>query len=279
MNNSTSPSWPPADRLDRALAVSHAKGRAALGLYLPLGYPTPTASLDALHSMAQSADVLEIGVPHHDPVMDGPLIREASAQALAAGFQMHDVFTATSELTASTPAALLVMSYWAPIAQYGIEPFARRLAAAGGAGVLIPDLPPPAAEAWRAAAASAGLHTIPLIQSRASTAQLAAIGASHSGMVYAPATPGLTGSQHPLSPDLPRLVHRLRTTTHLPVAVGIGISTPGQAAQASAYADAVVVGSAVIRRMRDEPNTPATAADEIARDFAAGVRRARRSAA
>lgn len=98
-------------------------------------------------------------------------------------------------------------------------------------------------------------------------------------MVYAPATPGLTGSQHPLSPDLPRLVHRLRTTTHLPVAVGIGISTPGQAAQASAYADAVVVGSAVIRLMRDEPNTPATAADEIARDFAAGVRRALRSAA
>ncbi|MGW1615687.1 tryptophan synthase subunit alpha [Streptomyces sp. NPDC002285] len=279
MSNPTSPSWPPADRLDRALAVSHAKGRAALGLYLPLGYPTRTASLDALQLMAQSADVLEIGIPHHDPVMDGPVIREASAQALAGGFEMHDVFTATSELTASTPAALLVMSYWAPIAQYGIEPFVRRLAAAGGAGVLIPDLPPAAAAAWRAAAASAGLHTIPLIPSHASTVQLAAIGASHRGMVYAPATPGLTGSQHPLSPDLPRLVHRLRTATHLPVAVGIGISTPGQAAQASAYADAVVVGSAVIRRMQDQPNSPATAAAEIARDFAAGVRRARRSAA
>ncbi|MFE6412124.1 tryptophan synthase subunit alpha [Streptomyces sp. NPDC057837] len=279
MSTSTSPTWPPAGRLDRALASSHAKRRAALGLYLPLGYPTRTASLDALQLMAQSADVLEIGIPHRDPVMDGPVIREAAAQALAGGFEMHDVFTATSELTTSTSAALLVMSYWTPIAQYGIESFTNQLAAAGGSGVLIPDLPPSAADAWRAAAASAGLHTIPLIPTHASTAHLAAIGASHSGMAYAPATPGLTGSQSPLSPDLPRLVHRLRTATHLPVAVGIGISTPDQAAQASAYADAVVVGSAVIRRMRDQPHASATAAAEIARDFAAGVRSARRSAA
>lgn len=278
MNNST-PSWPPAARLERALAASSTEARAALGLYLPLGYPTRTASLDTLHLMAQSADVLEIGIPHTDPVMDGPVIREASAQALAAGFDMHDVFTATSELTASTATALLVMSYWAPIAQYGIEAFAHQLAAAGGSGVLIPDLPPPAAPAWGAAAAAAGLHTVPLIPSHASAAQLAAIGASHSGMVYAPATPRLTGSQRPLSPTLPQLVHQLRTVTRLPVAVGIGVSTPDQAADISEYANAVVIGSAVIRRMRDQPGAPATAAAEIARDFATAVRRARHYAA
>ncbi|MER5572408.1 tryptophan synthase subunit alpha [Streptomyces massasporeus] len=274
----TPSSWP-ASHLDRALAASHAEARAALGLYLPLGYPTRTASLDALHLMAQSADVLEIGVPHTSPVLDGPVIREAVGQALASGFDMDDVFTATSELTASTPAALLVMSYWEPIAQYGPAAFASQLAAAGGAGVLIPDLPPSAATTWGTAAATAGLHTIPLIPSHASAGQLAAIGASHSGMVYAPATPGLTGAQRPLSPDLPQQVHRLRSTTRLPVAVGIGVSTPDQAAHVSAFADAVVVGSAVIRRMRDQPNTPATAAAEIARDFAAGVRRSRHSAA
>ncbi|MGW0844275.1 tryptophan synthase subunit alpha [Streptomyces sp. NPDC002787] len=273
------PSSRPASHLDRALAASRAESRAALGLYLPLGYPTRTASLDALHLMAQSADVLEIGIPHTSPVLDGPVIRGAVAQALAGGFDMDDVFTAASELTASTPAALLVMSYWAPIAQYGPQVFASQLAAAGGAGVLIPDLPQSAATAWRAAAATAGLHAVPLVPSGASVAQLAAIGASHSGMVYAPATPGLTGSQRPLSSDLSWQVHRLRSATRLPVAVGIGVSTPDQAAHVSAFADAVVVGSALIRRMRDRADTPATAAAEVARDFAAGVRRARRSAA
>ncbi|WP_432156856.1 tryptophan synthase subunit alpha [Streptomyces sp. bgisy153] len=273
------PSSRPASHLDRALAASYAEARAALGLYLPLGYPTRAASLDALHLMGQSADVLEIGVPYTAPVLDGPVIREAVSQALAGGFDMDDVFTAASELTASTPAALLVMSYWEPIAQYGPQSFASQLAAAGGSGVLIPDLPSSAATTWRAAAATAGLHAVPLIPSQASAAQLAAIGASHSGMVYAPAVPGLTGSQRPLSPDLPRQVHRLRSATRLPVAVGIGVSTPDQAAHVSAFADAVVVGSAVIRRMRAQSNAPASAAAEAARDFAAGVRRARRSAA
>lgn len=275
----SAPSSRPASHLDRALAASHTEARAALGLYLPLGYPTRTASLDALHLMAQAADVLEIGVPHTAPVLDGPVIREAVGQALAGGFEMDDVFTAASELTASTPVALLVMSYWEPISQYGPQSFATQLSAAGGSGVLIPDLPPSAATTWRAAAAAAGLHAVPLIPPQASAAQLAAIGASHSGMVYAPAVPGLTGAQRPLSPDLPRQVHRLRSATRLPVAVGIGVSTPGQAAHVSAFADAVVVGSAVIRRMRDQPNAPDTAAAEVARDFAAGVRRARRSAA
>lgn len=275
----STPASRPASHLDRAIVASRAEARAALGLYLPLGYPTRTASLDALHLMAQSADVLEIGIPHSKPVLDGPVIQEAVAQALSSGFDMNDVFTAASELTASTSAALLVMSYWAPIAQHGPATFASQLAAAGGAGVLIPDLPPSAASIWRAAAATAGLHTIPLIPPQASAAQLAVIRASNSGMVYAPATPGLTGSQRPISPELPQQVHRLRSATRLPVAVGIGVSTPDQAEQASAYADAVVAGSAVIRRMRDQPNAPATAAAEVARNFAAGVRRARRFAA
>jgi tryptophan synthase alpha chain len=275
----TTTSSRPASCLDHALAVSHAEERAALGLYLPLGFPTRTASVDALQLMGQEADVLEIGIPCSTPVMDGPVIQGAVAQALAGGFDMRDVFTAAAQLTASTPAALLVMSYWAPIAQYGPPSFASQLAAAGGSGVLIPDLPASATPAWKAAADAAGLHTVPLIPGGASSAQLATIGATHSGMVYAPATPGLTGSQGPLSPDLPRQVHRLRSTTRLPVAVGIGVSTPAQAAHVSAFADVVVVGSAVIRRMRDQPSAAVAAAAEVAREFAAGVRHTRRSAA
>ncbi|MFF8932351.1 tryptophan synthase subunit alpha [Streptomyces longwoodensis] len=274
--NSPAPSTP-ASRLDRVLAASHAQGRAALGLYLPLGYPSRTAGLDALHLMGLSADILEIGIPHTRPVLDGPVIREAVSQALA-GFQMDDVFTAAADLTTATSAALLVMSYWAPIAHYGPTRFAGELVAAGGSGVLIPDLPLHAAASWRAAAETAGLHTVPFIPSYASAAHLAAIGASHSGMAYAPATPGLTGNPRPLSSDLPQQVQRLRSMTRLPIAVGIGVSTPDRAAHVSTFADAVVVGSAVIRRMRSHAD-PVAAAAGIARDFAVSVRRAQRSAA
>ncbi|MGN9819730.1 tryptophan synthase subunit alpha [Streptomyces sp. SD11] len=266
---STPPSCSAA-RLNYALAASQAEGRAALGLYLPVGYPTRTASLDALYLMAQAADVIELGIPHVEPFLDGPEIQHAVGQALDAGFRMHDLFTAATELTATTKAALLVMSYWNPIEQYGPLPFAHQLSAAGGAGVLIPDLPDSATETWQNAARAAGLHMIPLIPPHASDARLAAIGASTSGMVYAPATPGVTGAQRLLSPFLPRLVCRLRRTTGLPV--GIGISTPDQASQVSAYADAVVVGSAVIRRMQAQPAAPAAAAASVAADFADGVR-------
>ncbi|GAA2767590.1 tryptophan synthase subunit alpha [Streptomyces paradoxus] len=277
MITSMRPSWSAA-RLDYALATSRSEQRAALGLYLPVGYPSRTASLDALHLMAKHADVLELGLPHSDPHMDGPVIRQACAQALDSGFEMIDLFTAATELTAATTTALVVMSYWAPIARFGPELFAERLAVAGGAGVLIPDLPEREAATWHWAAREAGLHTIPLVPAHASNARLAEIGSASSGMVYAPATPGRTGAQRPLSPYLPRQVRRLRYATGLPVAVGIGISTPEQAARASTYADAVMVGSAVIRRMRTWSNAPDLAAAQAAKTFADGVRRASSSA-
>ncbi|MFF9458046.1 tryptophan synthase subunit alpha [Streptomyces flaveolus] len=269
----------PISRLDHVLASSRAQKRAALGLYLPVGYPTLSASLDALHLMGQSADILEIGVPHTQPFLDGPVIQQASAQALADGFQMGDLFTAASELSVSTSAALVTMSYWAPIEQYGPRSFAHDFAAAGGAGVLVPDLPASAAASWQEVTRAAGLRTVTLIRPDAPAAHLAAVGATTTGMAYAPAAPGPTGSQSPLSPYLPHLVHRLRTATRLPVAVGVGISTPAQAEHVAGFADAVVVGSAVIRRMQSRPNAPVTAAAAAARDFADGVRRARRAAA
>ncbi|WP_369228535.1 tryptophan synthase subunit alpha (plasmid) [Streptomyces sp. R39] len=265
-------SWSAA-RLAYALENSSADQRAALGLYLPVGYPTRESNLDALHLMAQSADILELGVPHPKPRLDGPVIARAAVQALDNGFRMHDLFAAAVELTATTTAALLVMAYWSSVEDYGALSFARRLAASGGGGVLIPDLPPAAAPAWQRIARDEGLYTITLIPPHASTAQLAAIGAQTSGMVYAPATPGKTGTRRPLNPLLPRLVGRLREATGMPVAVGVGISTPDQAAQVSSYADAVVVGSALIRCMQAQPDRPARAAADAARDFAAGVRR------
>jgi tryptophan synthase alpha chain len=284
MTTSTPPSWSAAG-LDHALARSRAEQRAALGLYLPVGYPTRAAGLDALHLMAKHADVLQLGVPHTDPVLDGPVIRRAAAQALDAGFRMRDLFDAATELTAAGTTAVLAMSYWKPIEVYGPRTFAEELAASGVAGVLVPDLPETdtdtdtAAATWQRAARAAGLHTSTLIRPRSSDAHLTALGSVTSGLIHVPAAPGLTGARRPLSPYLPHLVRRVRTLTGLPVAVGIGIGTPDQAAQASAYADSVIVGSAVIRRMHAQPGAAAVTAAEAARDFAEGVRRARPPAA
>jgi tryptophan synthase alpha chain len=275
----TSPvSWSAA-RLDYALAISREEQRAALAVYLPVGYPSRTASRDALLLAAKHADVLELGVPHHIPHLDGPVIQHATAQALSDGFQMRDLFATAVELTARTTAALLVMSYWEPIRCHDPRAFARELAAAGGAGVLVPDLPENAAPLWREIAAEAGLYTVTLAPRHASSARLAALGETTTGMLYAPATPGLTGTRRPLSPSLPRLVRRLREATGLPVATGIGISSPKQAAHVSGFSDAVVVGSAVIRRMQTHPGAPATAAEAACRDFALAVRQAHQPAA
>ena len=277
-STSTPPSWSAAG-LDHALARSRAEQRAALGLYLPVGYPTRAAGLDALHLMAKHADVLQLGVPHTDPVLDGPVIRRAAAQALDAGFRMRDLFDAATELTAASTTAVLAMSYWKPIEVYGPRAFAEELAASGVAGVLVPDLPETetdtAAATWQRATRAAGLHTMTLIPPRASDAHLVALGSVTSGLIHAPATPGLTGARRPLSPYLPHLVRRARTLTGLPVAAGIGIGTPDQAAQAAAYADSVIVGSAVIRRMHTHPGAAAVTAAEAARDFAEAIRRTR----
>ncbi|MEU0942336.1 tryptophan synthase subunit alpha [Streptomyces canus] len=272
MITSTVPSGPAA-RLDHVLATSRAQQRAALGLYLPVNYPTRSASREALHAIAAHADLVELGVPHHQPHLDGPVIQQAVAQALT-GFQMRDLFASTAELAAHSTAALLVMSYWEPIRAFGATAFAHMLADAGGAGALIPDLPPAAAPQWRAAAEAAGLHTVNLAPPHASGARLAELGKSTTGMLYAAATPGLTGARRPLSPYLPSQVRRLREGTGLPVAVGIGISTPQQASRVSLFADAAVIGSAVIRRMQASPNAPAAAAAAAACDFAQAVRHA-----
>ncbi|MEU9228970.1 tryptophan synthase subunit alpha [Streptomyces massasporeus] len=273
MITSTPPSWSAA-RLDEALATSRSEQRAALSVYLPVGYPSRIVSRDTLHLVARHADILELGIPHTDSHLDGPVMQQASEQALAEGFQMIDLFTVATELAASTSAALLVTSSWNPIENFGPELFAELLAVAGGAAVLIPDLPEHAAATWHWTSREAGLHTIPYIPAHASTARLVEITSASSGMVYAPATPGRTGARRPLSPHLPRLVRRLGTATDLPVAVGIGISSPDQAARAAAYADAVAVGSAVVRHMLTWPNAPDLAAAGAAKAFADGVRRA-----
>ncbi|MFD7379955.1 tryptophan synthase subunit alpha [Streptomyces mirabilis] len=275
---SAPPWWRPSiagAALQRAIEAAQAQDRCALATYLPVGYPDRIRGMDALHLLAQTADVIELGVPYAAGGFDGPVIQKASRTALAEGFRMDDLFAAARELSAtsaSSTAALLVMSYWQPIHAYGPGRFAARAAAAGISGVLVPDLPVEEAGPWLDAAHSAGLAAIPRVSPPTAPDRLAAIAAAATGMVYAPATDGVTGNPQPISPRLPGLVAQLRSLTSLPIAAGIGISTPAQARTAATWADLVVIGSAVIRRMHAQPNAPADAAAAAARDFIDAIR-------
>ncbi|MFF4902554.1 tryptophan synthase subunit alpha [Streptomyces sp. NPDC001068] len=264
------PWWPsttPAgEGLTRAIAAAQAQERCALATYVPVGFPDRITSMDTLHRLAQSADVIELGVPFEGH-FDGPVIQAASRTALDAGFLMQHLFEAAEELSASSSAALLTMTYWQPVHAFGPVRFAAQAAAAGISGVLIPDLPLEEAAEWLDAARAAGLAAIPLVSARTAPDRLAAIVAAATGMVYAPATDGVTGNPQPISPRLPGLIAQLQSLTSLPIAAGIGISTPAQARAAARWADLVVVGSAVIRSMQANPTDPVAAAAATSRAF------------
>lgn len=251
---------PAASRLDRAFAAGHQERRALLAAYFPVGYPDFNQSLDTLHALAGHAGILELGVPCAAPVMDGPVIRAATEQSLTAGFRLRDVFLAARLLSAASPVNLLIMTYWGPVAAYGPQRFADEARDAGAAGVIVPDLPSEEASAWLVAAGSAGIHPILLPQYGADDAELARIGRSGGGMVYTPGLPGPTGSTDPLADDMETLVRRARDLTALPVGVGIGISDPERARTVSEYADAVIVGSALIRALQKAPGGAGTRA-------------------
>ncbi|HWU11001.1 MAG TPA: tryptophan synthase subunit alpha [Streptomyces sp.] len=249
----------------------HAPGRAALaldaafrargpllGAYLPAGYPDRATSLDLLHQLALASDVVEVGWPYTDPMMDGPVIQEAGAQALAAGFTVRHLMETVRSLAPITH--VLVMGYYQPLYRYGLRRAAEELAAAGAAGVILPDLNIDEAAPWLAEARRVGLHTVFVVAPTASDERLRRIAAAAGGMLYAPATSGVTGTTGSLSASLPSFVHRLRTLTSLPVGAGIGVSRPEQAARLRQFADAAIVGSAFIRAVRDNPGRAGIAA-------------------
>ncbi|MCX4681628.1 tryptophan synthase subunit alpha [Streptomyces sp. NBC_01433] len=257
------------------LARARADNRAALATYLPAGYPNQTQSLRILHRLAEVSDVIELGWPYSEPTLDGPVIQRAGAQALAAGFRVRHLLASIRSLAAS-PASVLVMAYFPPLFKYGLDRAARELAQAGAAGVILPDLPIEEADAWLAAAQHVGLHTVFVVAPSTTDARLARICAAASGMIYAPAVAGVTGSTGPLHGALPAFVQRLRAATDLPVGVGIGISTPAQAQEVSRIADVTIVGSALIRTMdaAHGPRQQADATVDLARALRAGLRRA-----
>jgi tryptophan synthase alpha chain len=257
-----------------AFGKAAADDRAALIGYLPAGFPSVDGAVAAATALAEGgADVVEIGLPYSDPLMDGPVIQEAVYRALAGGVRVSDVLS-TVEAVAATGVPVLVMTYWNPVDHYGVEAFARDLAAAGGAGLITPDLTPDEAGPWLDAAECRGLDRIFLVAPSSSTQRIARIADVCRGFVYAASLMGITGARDSVSGDAAGLVSRVRDATTLPVAVGLGVRDAAQAAQVAGFADGVIVGSAFVQRLLDaaDPGAGLAAVRELASDLAAGVR-------
>lgn len=258
-----------------AFEKASAEGRAVLLGYLPAGYPSVDGSIAACLAMVDAGvDVVEVGLPYSDPLMDGPVIQTAVDAALRQGTTTADVLRVV-EGVAQTGIPVVVMSYWNPLSRYGAQAFARDLIAAGGVGVITPDLTPDATDEWLAPARAYGLDTIFLVAPSSTDERLAMTTAACRGFVYATSVMGVTGTRDQVGNAAATLVERTRTSTELPIAVGLGVSDGDQAAQIASFADGVVVGSAFVRRLLDADTDRAglTAVAELTRELATGVRR------
>src|SRR3954469_19960305 len=236
-----------------AFAGARAEGRAALVGYLPAGFPDVDGSIEALRTMVEAGcDVIEVGLPYSDPVMDGPTIQAAAQQALEGGVRTADVLR-TVEAVAATGTPTLVMTYWNPIDRYGVARFAADLANAGGAGLITPDLTPDSGAEWIAAADAHDLDKVFLLAPSSTDERIAMTTAACRGFVYAAAVMGVTGARTTTSDLAGPLVARPKAATDLPVGVGLGVSNGAQAAEIARYADGVIVGSAFVRALLDHP--------------------------
>jgi tryptophan synthase alpha chain len=264
-----------------------AENRAALVGYLPAGFPSVEGAVEAARAMVDGGcDVIEIGLPYTDPLMDGPTIQDAVHQALEGGVRLADVFR-TVEAVAATGVPTLIMTYWNPVDRYGVDAFARDLKSAGGAGLITPDLTPEEGEDWLAASDAHDLDRIFLVALSSTDERLEKITRACRGFVYAASLMGVTGARSAVDTGAPLLVERTRKAISavqatgrppapagLPVGLGLGVGTGAQAAEVAQFADGVIVGSAFIRRLLDAP-TPAAGLDavrELAAELAEGVR-------
>ncbi len=254
------------------------EGRAALIGYLPVGYPSVDESILAARALIEAgADIIELGIPYTDPVMDGATIQAAVEEALAGGVRLKDVFRAVAELQ-DTGAPILVMTYFNPVFHYGVERFAADLAAAGGAGLITPDLTPESAGDWIAAADKHGLDKVFLVAPSSTEPRLRLTAEASRGFVYAASTMGVTGVRASVDDHAQELVERTYAAGAEHVCVGLGVSTATQAAEVAAYADGVIVGSAFVRPL-SQPGPFAdrvAAMADVARSLAAGIATARK---
>jgi len=234
------------------IAENRDDGRGSLIGYLPVGFPDLGTSIDAAVAMVENGvDALELGLPYSDPVMDGLAIQKATEAALANGFRVRDVFTAVEAVRARVDVPVLVMTYWNPVLQYGVDRFADALKNAGGAGLITPDITPDAGADWIATSERTGLDRVFLAAPSSTDARLKTTVAASRGFVYAVSTMGITGARANVDAAARTLVARLREAGAENACVGIGISNADQVAEVLEYADGAIVGAALVTALAD----------------------------
>lgn len=255
-------------RLGSVFDACRAEGRAALIGYLPTGYPNVSTSIDAMVAMTESGcDIIEVGVPYSDPGMDGPVIATATEAALQGGVRVRDSLRAVEAISAAGGSPV-VMTYWNLMLHYGVEAWARDLAAAGGLGMITPDLIPDEADEWFAASEAHNLDRIFLVAPSSTPERLARTVQACRGFVYAASTMGVTGARDVVSHAAPELVGRIKDVSDIPVGVGLGVRSREQAAEIAAFADGVIVGSALVSALADG----VAAVRALTEELAVGVR-------
>lgn len=252
-----------------AIEKARANGRAALIGYLPAGFPDVDTTIEAAVALAENGvDLIEIGIPYSDPVMDGTVIQEATVQALRDGFTVEKIFDVVAGITRRTDAAVLVMTYWNPVMQLGVREFARRLHEAGGAGLITPDLIPDEAAEWMQASDEFGLDRVFLVAPSTNPERMQRTVDASRGFIYAVSIMGITGARTAVSSAARAVVDAAHSAGAERACVGLGVSTAAQVREIAAYADGVIVGTALVAALRDG-GVPAVA--ELSRDLSSGT--------
>lgn len=251
------------------------KHKPGLVAYITCGDPSLEVSRDvALAAIAAGADVVELGVPFSDPVADGPVIQRASERALHQGTNLDSVLQVAREIREQSNAGLIIFSYMNPILQFGIDRFCASVAAAGADGALITDLPIEEAGDYLRAMKGRRLATVFLAAPTSTDDRLRGIARHSRGFIYAISRTGITGTRQEVAGDARQLVARLRKFTHLPIAVGFGISNAEQFSEIGTFADAAVIGSAIVQRVEENPGREA----EIVSEFLSSITGEKRAA-
>ena len=252
------------------------EGRALLMPFLVCGYPSDDAFVDIAGACAQNgADVLEIGVPFSDPIMDGPVIQDAAFSVLSRGPRVDGMLETIAAAQKAAGVPFVLMTYYNLVMQHGLDSFATAALAHGASGVILPDLSVEEAGEWRKSCAQAGIASVYIAAVTSDEARLRAIGEASEGFVYAASMLGVTGVRAEMSSRARDLVSRVRAVTELPVAVGIGVSTAEHAREVAGFADGVIVGSALVKRIGDSSD-PASAAGEFVAELREGIANAKR---
>ncbi|QKJ25297.1 tryptophan synthase subunit alpha [Aquiluna borgnonia] len=255
--------------VQQVLEQNSATGRGSLIGYFPAGYPSVQDSVDALVAMAENGcDVLEVGVPYSDPVMDGLVIQQATEKALANGFKLRQLFDVVKGVRAKTDVPMLVMSYWNPVLSYGVEKFAEDLKDSGAQGIITPDLIPDEAGEWIEVSDQLGLDRVFLVAPSSSEKRVSNNSAASRGFVYSVSTMGITGERAELDRLAREVVGRVQQSGSTPTCVGVGISTAEQVREVNSYSSGAIVGTAFVRAY-EQGGVHALA--EKARELAGGL--------